>query len=85
MRETLEAALIRLYPDAGRAVDDLPYTEDFDNLCRAVRNAVRENFTHRQIWVTLMALRKTKGPNKLPTRREGQRRKRSGKGLGAFQ
>ena len=84
MKETIEAALARLYPDAGRAVDDLPYTKEFDDLCEGVLAVTGQKVPHRGVWVTLMAMRKSKGTNKLPTRREGRRRERNVSGLGAF-
>jgi hypothetical protein len=52
-----DALLISVYQRAGRTLDDLPYTADFDGICHAV------DMPHRTVLHRLMNLRKA---GKLP-------------------
>ncbi|MEO1129739.1 MAG: hypothetical protein AAFX05_08550 [Planctomycetota bacterium] len=52
-----DALLISVYQRAGRTLDDLPYTTDFDGICTAV------DMPHRTVLHRLMNLRKA---GKLP-------------------
>lgn len=55
--ESLDAALIRAYVSAGRTLDDLPYTPEFDRLVETVRGH-DGSATARRVLHRLQNLRK---------------------------
>jgi hypothetical protein len=51
-------AIIRYYPKLGLAVDELPYTQEFDELYEKVKKVVEVRVTKHQLWKLLLRARK---------------------------
>lgn len=54
------ALLIRLYSEQDLALDNLPYTENFDDIVAKFQRSFGSKYGHLQLWRVLTRLRKTK-------------------------
>jgi len=54
------ALLIRLYSEQDLALDNLPYTDEFDDIVNKFQRSYGAKYGHRQLWRVLTRLRKTK-------------------------
>lgn len=60
MTATHVSFLIRLYNEQPLSLDKLPYTAEFHSLVVSFRNLFGNDYTSKDIWRTLVKLRKSK-------------------------
>lgn len=53
-----DARLLDAYASAGRSVDDLAYTDDFEDICCAVLDGPIDNSRRHYLFKRLLTLRK---------------------------
>lgn len=54
------ALLIRLYSEQELALDNLPYTDEFDDIVNKFQRSFGAKYGHLHLWRVLTRLRKTK-------------------------
>lgn len=72
------ALLIRLYSEQELALDNLPYTDEFDNIVKQFQIDFGKEHGHRDLWRVLTRLRKSsrlvRKSHENPTTRDGRKR-----------
>ena len=54
------ALLIRLYSEQDLALDNLPYTDQYDDMVTRFQRSFGTKYGHQELWRVLTRLRKTK-------------------------